>query len=382
MTHPLAPLLPPLARLLRERAEKVAVTFFEVATRHQVLPLLEQLVADGQLALDAAAHADLQQSLKQNAMRALAATALLARLTALLKSKGVDCLALKGIAVAQVLYGDPAARQVGDLDLLIPPEQLETADRALRAAGLERFIPAGTLSSSQQRLYTALRHEFVYRDPAYDFRVEIHWRLNNCASLRAGSFEELWTRRQTVTLGNAQIPMLGRDDLLLHLCIHGGAEAWPKLKWLCDIALLLQQFAPVELETVLARARQAGLDRLLLAGGALAHELLDASWPPALQAAFGQSGHAIRLRDHARRNLLELRFKPGGGAAFGSALGDFAYRLRLSSRWRYRAECLATDLIIPETVLDPGYARWPFWALGPMAAAKTLVARIARRAAQ
>lgn len=342
----------------------------EQARRHQVLPLLGQRIATPRW----------QPHHKQNALRALAAAALLPQIMALLQRHGINALALKGIALSQQLYGDPSRRQVGDLDLLVAPAQLPAADQALRESGLARMFPAGELSASQWRLYTGVRHEFVYWSAQYDFRVELHWQLNNCASLTPGSFDELWARRSEVTVGNAPVPVLGPDDLMLHLCVHGGTEAWPKLKWLCDIAQLLPDYDEAASLRLLAHARRTGLERLLLLAAALASELLAAPLAPALRAAIAQEPAIEGLRQYARRNLLELRFKPGGGVALREALSGLLYRLRLSPRWRYRRECLVADAIVPETVLAPAFARWPSWSLYGAAAIKTLSSRIRRRA--
>ena len=47
-------------------------------------------------------------------------------------------IALKGSGLGEFLYGDVGARQVADLDLLIQPRDLASADAALRALGYER----------------------------------------------------------------------------------------------------------------------------------------------------------------------------------------------------------------------------------------------------
>lgn len=347
-----------------------AVQLEDQARRHQVLPLVCHRIATP----------GWQPHYKQNAMRALAAAALLPQVMAVLQRHGINALALKGVALSQQLYGDPSRRQVGDIDVLIAPEHLPAADRALRESGLTRMFPADELSPNQWRLYTGVRHEFVYRSARYAFRVELHWKLNNCSSLTPGTFDELWARRAHVTVGNASVPVLGVDDLMLHLCVHGGTEAWPKLKWLCDIAQLLRSYDSPASERLADYAQSIGLHRLLLLGVALAWELLLLRPTPVLEADLNMEPAIKGLKQYARRNLMELRFKPGGGVGLREALAGLRYRMGLSTRWRYRFECLITDAVVPETVLAPAFARWPLWALYCAAAFKTALYRIRRRA--
>ncbi|WP_161958709.1 nucleotidyltransferase family protein [Ferruginivarius sediminum] len=56
-------------------------------------------------------------------------------------SAGFDPVALKGFANAALLYGDPDARVVGDLDILVRPEDWRRLVDFLGAAGY-RFMPA------------------------------------------------------------------------------------------------------------------------------------------------------------------------------------------------------------------------------------------------
>jgi hypothetical protein len=56
-------------------------------------------------------------------------------------SAGFDQVALKGFANAALLYGEPDARVVGDLDVLVRPDESQRLVDFLRAAGY-RFTPA------------------------------------------------------------------------------------------------------------------------------------------------------------------------------------------------------------------------------------------------
>ena len=58
----------------------------------------------------------------------------------LLRRSGVPTIALKGNATAYLDHADPANRQVGDIDLLIRPDQLEEAMQILDRASYRRTV--------------------------------------------------------------------------------------------------------------------------------------------------------------------------------------------------------------------------------------------------
>ena len=55
-----------------------------------------------------------------------------------LAEAGVPAAVLKGAPVAHLAWGDPTLRPQGDVDVLVEPERMEDAERALVAAGLCR----------------------------------------------------------------------------------------------------------------------------------------------------------------------------------------------------------------------------------------------------
>lgn len=53
---------------------------------------------------------------------------------------GVDAILLKGRSIARWLYSDGTERPYNDCDLLVAPEQFDTAGQALRSLGYERLL--------------------------------------------------------------------------------------------------------------------------------------------------------------------------------------------------------------------------------------------------
>ena len=109
--------------------------------------------------LPAAQQARFAQAYFQSAGRSVVYRTELEKISSLFAQAGIDCLALKGAALAGTLYPDPATRPMSDLDLLLRPQHLRRALTLLRQAGysLENFT------------YHALLWGPVF--------VELHWSL-------------------------------------------------------------------------------------------------------------------------------------------------------------------------------------------------------------
>ena len=118
-------------------------------TLHQALrdPGPWRRAAGGSAGLLAAVHA-----LNGERNRALADQ--LAEIAAALNAIGTEPVLLKGVAyLVEDLYGDPAARVIGDIDLLVSEERIEDAVGALLAIGYREVsrrppsTPLGTTRS-------------------------------------------------------------------------------------------------------------------------------------------------------------------------------------------------------------------------------------------
>ena len=90
----------------------------------------------------------------------------------MLADAGIRCSALKGPLLGEEIYGSPGRRPSGDVDLLVPPEQLPNAVEVIRGLGYAAptdYVDARGLPL----LHLMLVHERSELPP-----VEIHWRVH------------------------------------------------------------------------------------------------------------------------------------------------------------------------------------------------------------
>jgi hypothetical protein len=111
---------------------------------------------------------------------------------------------LKGAALAVAHYGDPSLRPMGDLDLLVTPEQWAAAARALEALDWTAEEPA--------------EHGGAFWGPG-GARLELHGALTTCPSVFPLAFDDLHARSQPLG-GSFAGRRLGEEDTVLHLGLH------------------------------------------------------------------------------------------------------------------------------------------------------------------
>lgn len=128
--------------------------------------------------------------------------------------RGVACVPLRGLALAERLYGDTAGRPMGDLDLLVRKDELPRVSRILRDLGFRELThrPGFAQAFSYTLVFAKERHGWIL--------VEPHWTIAYPPFTDRLAMEGVWARclkRRTVGVESWS---LSREDLLLHLCLH------------------------------------------------------------------------------------------------------------------------------------------------------------------
>ncbi|WP_024871717.1 nucleotidyltransferase family protein [Tolumonas lignilytica] len=130
---------------------------------------------------------------------------------------------LKGPALSQRIYHDPAYRHSKDLDLLVAPADLWAATELLISLGFE-LEEAFARDPAQHKLIERHFWHLTFQHPMNRVIVELHWRIEPVFS---PSLESQW---QHPFPANQVSP-----DEFLYLIAHGARHHWFRLKWLGDI---------------------------------------------------------------------------------------------------------------------------------------------------
>ena len=133
-------------------------------------------------------------------------------------------------------------------------------------AGYRRVVPDAGFAPSLYEAYRRRRCQFGYYLQTRDLFLELHWRLTSNPLLMPTDAATLWSRSEQVRVAGANLSTLPDEDLFLYLCVHGSVHMWFRLKWLVDIAALLQQLRPEAIDRIARRARSSWSGSLISSG--------------------------------------------------------------------------------------------------------------------
>jgi hypothetical protein len=247
----------------------------------------------------------------------------LAELLDALRAASVPVLVLKGMALAEPVYGNPALRPMEDIDLLVRRHDVPRARTALEPLG---YAAPYAEQDLDRRAATVLVPSAT---PSARAVVDLHWALVDAKSgPTAGRWADgVWERARAVTLGGSAARTLSPGDAVIHACVHLAVNhGLQGLLWYCDLAMM-------------ARAWQGDLD-----WADLAARVADARLTGAVYAALAGARSTVGL-DVPVSVLARLRPRSG--------------RIALLERWLLpRIATLGSipyqDYLVPLFLLDRG----------------------------
>ena len=238
-----------------------------LANHHRLLPALHAAVCTRD-DVPASIRSAIDARLQNHERRVLRFTAELARIWLHFGQHKIPVLAHKGAALGQFLYGDPAMRQFGDLDFLVFAADVPQARSALQELGYTRKIQ---LTPRQEKEYLRSGYEHVFGLNAERNLVEMQWRIVPRFYAIHFDMEAMFARSVEVDLDGLRLRALGKEDLMLVLCVHAAKHEWWQLGMLRDIATLAG--FDLDWDWIEREACRLGIARILVLSLSLADSL-------------------------------------------------------------------------------------------------------------
>jgi len=260
-----------LAALLRPQLDWGRL--LSLADRRRLFPALSAFLQH-RPGVPCSIQSALQARFQAHARRALRFSA---ELTAVLKKfedRGIHVLAHKGPALAQLLFGDPAMRQFGDLDFLIHSSDIPRARAALRELG---YGPNLHLSARQERAYLQSGYEYVFGCESGEHLLELQWQVLPRFYSVGFDMDAMFSRSLEIKAEGRPVRVLGNDELMLVLCVHAAKHEWAQLSMIRDISALAR--FDLDWKWIEAEARRLGILRILMISVLLARQLLGLELP-------------------------------------------------------------------------------------------------------
>lgn len=158
-----------------------------------------------------------------------------------LAESGIDCMVVKGPAVAHRVYPDPNLRGFNDLDLVVRERDWAVTHQLLATMG---FVSESNLPQPPPKLVPQeVVYEQVYWHPEKQFMVEVHYDDLLNAGLASRDVEGFWQRAVLVDVDGLPVKTLSLEDQLIQLCAHAHNHGYTRLGWFSDIAFIVRDHA-------------------------------------------------------------------------------------------------------------------------------------------
>ena len=328
---------------------------------HRVLPLLYRSL--NQVCPDAVPPAileGLRQYFYRNTEWNFFLTSVLLKVLKALEVEGISAIPFKGPVLAAAIYGNLGLRQFNDLDILVHRRDIARTHNVLISQGFRGFR-SGSSPNDPYFLNQDLEPDQIapldpdcYTFMRDDGRVKIdpQWRLTRRLFSFSLDSKHLWNRLEPFSLGGRTVLTFPTDALLLILCAHGCKHLWLRLKWVCDVAQLIEVIQNNNPELFFEQSLRNGNRRMVSLGLLLAHDLLGASLPEHI---------VTEIRSDATVKSAAIQVRQRLFAETDQILGDaerFIFYLKMQESWlerlQYRFQYLAQHLrLLLDSIFSP-----------------------------
>jgi hypothetical protein len=311
-----------------------------LAYGHMVIPLLHRHLST--ICPDAVPPATLEylrNSAENDAREALHGAAELSKILEHFRAEQIPAVVLKGLALAQTVYGDPTLRHFIGHEILIHRGDALRARAILKSQG---FRPRVDLPEAHAAAFLRHQHEYVF-GRVDSLNIHLCWQVAPRFFPPLLDTEALWTRVRTFRLAEQSAFTLSPEDLLLTLCVYSTKMHWRRLRRICDVAELIRAHPDLDWDAILTRAHAHGVTRMLFVGLNLARELLECEIPEAVEKPALGDAKAGALTGRARKWMLAslpLVIPPTESTRF---VLDSLERVRDKLRYLLRLAFVPTD---------------------------------------
>lgn len=244
----------------------------------------------------------------------------------------VPCIILKGPATASWLYRGEH-RAYGDIDLLVPSEDMQVAAAVLQKNGF--FDPSPNAAPTE-----VSAHARPYRN-SRGIEIDLHHRLNGTTVPPALVWQELTADSILIPVAGTKLPVGSLKVQLLIVVLHAAQHGKQEKKPLRDLARAATKVTESEIREAAALAARLGASESFAAG--LSLSLVLKGLVPDLATLPSQLTVVARLNS--------LYYARGVSTLLGLASGSVRSRFGVA----YRAVFPTTDLLKVRSVgFSPG----------------------------
>lgn len=146
---------------------------------------------------------------------------------------GIATVVLKGVPLAEHVYGDLGLRPMSDFDVLVPRDRVVEAMGVLDSLG---WRPVYRVDAS----FRAIRHGVSFVDEGAR-TLDLHWAIYEEDCLPDSDIG-VWASVRPIQIAGAPTSMLAPSSQLINVCGHGTKWAPdPGIRWMTDATLIVRR---------------------------------------------------------------------------------------------------------------------------------------------
>ena len=204
------------------------------------------------------AAAELRESYYSTGVRNLLLRRQLGTVLQALAAAAVPAIVLKGAALIETVYDNPALRPMDDVDLLVRRADLAAARQVLERLGYE----AGR-AETHPGVLTEYENEMAFCKPGrLDTWVDVHWSLFDSPYYQDRmAMDWFWNSARPAIIAEQPSLVLGPEALIIHLCGHLALHRTSTgLLWWHDVAEVLAKHRDeIDWQVLLSRTSEYDL---------------------------------------------------------------------------------------------------------------------------
>ncbi len=324
---------------------------FERARTFEIFPLFyDALRKLGFHGVPDLIRAEWTKTFNLNAIRNELLAKELARILQLLGDAQIPVMPIKGVALGESLYGDPALRPSADIDVLVHPRRAIEAFHLLASSGYQpelthsRFLKLVVHFGKDCMLMTR-------RGSLCDYTLELHFGLVWGGPLELEMLGEIWSEAVPKTFFGASAFAMSAEWEFLYLAVHATRHGGPSLKWLVDLDRISRR-GTIDWKKVDEKAKWLGWNGAVRFNLATCNSLFETPIDSALGMTASRVDSALRPADFP-------------------SVSEILFSLRLLKTPSRRLRYLAIHLFVP-TLADYEFLPLPdslfflYYALRPL----------------
>jgi hypothetical protein len=251
------------------------------------------------------------------------------------RKHNVQLVVLKGVLLAETLYGDHGYKKMNDIDLFVRFQDIHALRDIYRRLNL---MPLALLEGGDEEPNPLKGYHlpaFISSDLA--FVVGTHWGLANPKSGIKFDYDALWKRVVPARINGHTVSALAPLDALLHLCVHFHYYK-TGLKELGDFANLIRSQAPFPWDTFATLVESAGAHTSAYRPLRLVESLYKLGIPDTLLQEFARKADPFSVTDTdhlcSRPDLL-LTSRSVWSSEIEKAYLAFTFEPGLAQKWHW-----------------------------------------------